>query len=286
LTPSALRALAARHGVVPRKSLGQNFLIEPALARRIVELADIGPGDRVLEIGAGLGSLTMALAASGARVVAVERDRRLLPALDEAVGGCERVSVVSADAVRADWLALLEGEPWTVVANLPYNVAVPVVMRLLVEEPRVRRLVVMVQREVGERLAAAPGHQQFGAVSLRVAYHAEARVVRRVPASVFWPRPNVESVLVSLTRRDRPPVDVDPAALWWVVSAAFQQRRKTIRSALVRLGLDRGAATEVLSACAIEPNRRPEELGLAEFACLAARAVVPGHSPPEGGEAP
>lgn len=267
LTPSALRALAARHGITPRKSLGQNFLIEPALAQRIAELSGAGPGDRVLEIGAGLGSLTVALASTGARVLAVERDRRLIPVLEELAQSSPNVEVALADATAVDWGELLKGEPWSVVANLPYNVAVPVVMRILGEEPRVRRLLVMVQREVGERLCAKPGDPSYGAVSLRVAYHAEARLVRRVPPSVFWPRPTVESVLVSLVRR-RPPVQIDRAALWHVIEVAFNQRRKTMRSALLRLGFAPEAALDVLAACGIDPSERPERLGLPEFACV------------------
>jgi 16S rRNA (adenine1518-N6/adenine1519-N6)-dimethyltransferase len=268
LTPSSLRSLAERHAIRPRKSLGQHFLIEPNLARRIAELAGPGPGDRVVEVGPGLGSLTVALALTGADVVAVEVDPRLAPALEEALAGFDRVRVVVDDAVRADWRALLPGEPWVMVANLPYNVAVPVVMRVLDEEPRVRRLLVMVQREVGERLAAGPGDAQYGAVSVRVAYRASARVVRPVARSVFWPRPNVDSVLVLLERRP-PPVRVDEAALWSVIREAFAQRRKTIRSALVRMGLSRERADEVLAGCGIAPQARPEELGLEAFACLA-----------------
>ena len=264
--------LAARHGIRPRKSLGQHFLIEPALARRIVGLAEVGPDTRVLEIGAGLGSLTIALAEAGAEVVAVELDRALVPPLTEVVGGFEKVRVTVQDAMTADWGTSLggDGPPWIVVANLPYNVAVPVILRLLETEPRVERMLVMVQREVGERLAAGPGHGAYGAVSLRVAYRATARVVRRVSPTVFWPKPAVESVLVSIVRRP-PPVEVEEAALWKVVRRSFEQRRKTMRAALMRLGLDRGEAEKVLGSCGVEARARPEELGLAEFACLAER---------------
>jgi len=268
LTPTSLRSLAARHGIRPRKALGQHFLIESSLARRITELAGVGPGDRVVEVGPGLGSLTVALAESGAEVLAVEVDPALVPALEETLSGRARVRVVVDDAVRLDWGALLRGERWVMVANLPYNVAVPLVMRVLEAEPRVRRLLVMVQREVGERLAAGPGDDQYGAVSVRVAYRADAKVARAVSRSVFWPRPNVDSVLVLLERRP-PPVRVDEDALWAVVREAFAQRRKTIRGALVRLGLSREAAGRVLDACAIPPLARAEELDLAAFACLA-----------------
>lgn len=225
----------------------------------------------MVEVGAGLGSLTLALAQAGAEVVAVELDRRLIPALQEVVGGFPNVRVEVADAVRADWSELLGGpDPWKMVANLPYNVAVPVVLRALDEEPRVERFLVMVQREVGERLAAGPGDPQYGAVSLRVAYRADARVVRRVARTVFWPQPNVESVLVDIVRRP-PALEVDEEQLWRVVRGAFQQRRKTMRSALIRLGLDPERAVEVLRACGVEPDQRPEELGVPEFACIAER---------------
>jgi 16S rRNA (adenine1518-N6/adenine1519-N6)-dimethyltransferase len=225
----------------------------------------------VLEIGAGLGSLTVALAGAGAKVVAVELDASLAEAFGEVVAPFgDRVRVEVADAVTADWGSLLDGPgPWTVAANLPYNVSVPVVAGLLEREPRVARLLVMVQKEVGERLVAAPGEEAFGALSLRVAYRAEGRVVRRVSRSVFWPVPGVDSVLVELVRRERPPVGVDERALWRAIDTAFQQRRKTIRAAMLRLGLDADRASEVLASCGIDPSTRPERLGLAEFACLA-----------------
>jgi 16S rRNA (adenine1518-N6/adenine1519-N6)-dimethyltransferase len=273
LTPSALRALAARHGIRPRKSLGQHFLLEPSLARRIVEEAGVSAGDRVVEVGPGLGSLTVALAEAGARVVAVEVDRALEPALREVVGGLPNVRVVIGDALSIDWGPVLPGGPWTMVANLPYNVAVPLVMRVLETERRVRRLVVMVQREVGERLSAEAGDEQYGAVSVKVAYRARARVLRRVARSVFWPRPNVDSVILAIERRP-PPVDVDEASLWRVVQEAFAQRRKTVRAALVRLGLTRADALDVLARCGIDPDARPEQLDLGAFACVAERLPV------------
>jgi len=258
-------------------------LVEPALARRIVEIASVGPDAHVLEIGAGLGSLTLPLARTGAEVVAVELDRFLVPALEEVVGEFPRVRVVVADAVSAEWRSLLDhGQEWVVVANLPYNVGVPVVMRLLETEPMVERMLVMVQREVGERLAADPGQPAFGAVSLRVAYRAESRLVRKVSRTVFWPRPNVDSVLVSLVRRP-PPVRVDEAALWHVVDTAFNQRRKTMRGAMVRLGLERAQAEEALAACAIDFSTRPERLGLEAFACLAQRWLETSGSARVGG---
>jgi 16S rRNA (adenine1518-N6/adenine1519-N6)-dimethyltransferase len=233
----------------------------------------VGPGDRVLEVGAGLGSLTVALARAGARVVAVEVDRALVPALEAVIRPyASDVRVVVADMLEVAWSAVLGEEPgpWAMVANLPYNVAVPVVLRALDQEPRIDRMLVMVQREVGERLAAGPGNGQFGWVSLHVAFHAEARVVRRVPPTVFWPRPTVDSVLVSVLRRPPPP-GVDRAALFTVIKESFAQRRKTMRAAMVRLGIGQTDAAEALAACGVAPSARPEELSLETFACLSRR---------------
>lgn len=269
LTPTAVRQLARRHAIRPRKSLGQHFLIEPALARRIVALALVGHGDHVVEIGPGLGSLTVALASAGAHVVALEVDPQLVPAVEEAVRPwAEHVRVVLGDAMTADWRAVLDAPgPWSMVANLPYNVSVPVVLRALEDEPRIERLLVMVQREVGERLAARPGEEQFGAVSLRVAYRARARVVRKVSRTVFWPQPNVDSVLVLLERHP-PEVDADPERLFALIRVAFAQRRKTMRNALVRFGLTSERAGAVLAASGTDPSVRPESLGLDSFAGL------------------
>jgi 16S rRNA (adenine1518-N6/adenine1519-N6)-dimethyltransferase len=224
----------------------------------------------VIEIGAGFGSLTLALAAAGADVVAVEFDRRVVPALREVTAGTHRVDVVEADAMRLDWRAVLgEGDdPWTLCANLPYNIATPLVLDVLAEVEPVRRLVVMVQREVGERLVAGPGDEAYGAVSVRVAYHATAALVRRVGRDVFWPRPKVESVVVRIDRRAEPPVDANGARLWRVVDEAFAQRRKTMRNALRRLGVEE--AETLLRAVDVDPRSRPEDLALEDFARIAA----------------
>ena len=227
------------------------------------------PGDRVLEIGAGLGSLTVALAAAGAEVLAVEMDRALLPALEEVVGPLGSVRLQTGDAMRIDWVRVLPGRGWKMVSNLPYNVAVPLVMDMLEGAPEIASFLVMVQREVGERLAAGPGEPAYGAVSVRVAYRAEASVVRRVPASVFWPRPKVDSVLVRIVRRPAPAVEVDPERLFRVVDAGFAERRKTMRNALRRLGLSAAEADAALARCAVAPRARAEELSLEDFARLA-----------------
>lgn len=223
----------------------------------------------MVEVGAGLGSLTLALAATGARVRAIEFDRALLPALHEVTAGVENVDVVAGDATRVDWAGELKDGPWILCANLPYNVAVPVVMTVLEDAPNVRRLVILVQREVGERLIAGPGDEHYGPVSVRAAYRTTGELTRRVPPSVFWPRPKVASVVVRLERLASPPVEVEPERLWRVVDAGFAERRKTMRSAVVRLGVDPGRADDLLREQGIDPRARAEQLSLHEFARIA-----------------
>jgi len=292
LTPATVNALLAEHGIHPKKSLGQNFLVDANIARRIVGLAGVEEGSRVLEIGPGLGSLTLALCAQGARVVAVELDARLagvlVSVLDEA-GVADQVHVEIADANRVDLEGLLTESlagpldagplvgggtgPVTCVSNLPYNVAVPVVMRLLEAVPAVTCIVVMVQREVGERIAAKVGDEQYGAVSVKVAYFAEAALVGKVPPSVFVPRPKVDSALVRLVRREAPPVDVpSEAALFGLVRAGFAQRRKMLRRSLAGVLGDR--ATAVLDAAGVAPTARAEELDLDAWAAVARSAAA------------
>lgn len=231
----------------------------------------MGRGDRIVEIGAGLGSLTVALAATGADVLAIEFDRALIPPLDEVTQDLPRVRTLHADATDPAWHDELGPHRWALCANLPYNVAVPVVLDALEDAPAIDPFVVMVQREVGERLAAGPGEEHYGAVSVRVAYRARASVVRRVPPSVFWPKPKVESVVVRLDRHATAPVDVDPDRLWRVIDVSFAQRRKTMRNAVRRLGLEADEADQLLGDCDIAGNARPEELDLAGFAAIAER---------------
>ena len=266
LTPSTVRALLADHDLAPNRALGQHFLADPNTARRIVRLANLTPGARVLEIGPGLGSLTVALAEAGARVLALELDRKLVPALEATVAGTGDVTVVVDDALHFD-VERLGTDPWVCVSNLPYNVATPVVIRLLEEAPQVTRFVVMVQREVGERLAAPPGVRGAGAVSVKIAYYADAHIVGQVPPTVFVPTPNVDSVLVSLDRLPAPPVSVpSPEQLFGVVRAGFAQRRKMLRSALRPL---LGEQTEaILVGAGIAPTARAETLNLADWATL------------------
>jgi 16S rRNA (adenine1518-N6/adenine1519-N6)-dimethyltransferase len=274
LTRREVADLLRRSGIRPSRALGQNFVVDPNTVRRIARLAAVGPGDRVVEIGAGLGSLTLALAETGASVVAVELDRYVVPVLREVV---ERagVRVVEADALRLDWAELLgDGGAWVLVANLPYNVATPLVLTLLERAPMIGRMLVMVQREAGERLAAGPGDEAYGAVSVKVAYRAEARLVGRVPPTVFVPQPKVESVLVSVTRRSEPAVAVDEARLFALVEAGFAHRRKMLRRALAGVVDDR-----VFAAAAIRPEARAEELGVEAWGRLTECATAAGPSP-------
>jgi 16S rRNA (adenine1518-N6/adenine1519-N6)-dimethyltransferase len=262
--------LLAEHGLTPSRALGQNFVADPNTVRRIARLAGVGPGDRVVEIGAGLGSLTLALAETGASVTAVEIDRRLVPVLRGVVAGTA-ARVVEGDAMTLDWDGMLGPEGgWVLVANLPYNVATPLVADLLDGAPRIARMLVMVQREVGERLAAGVGDDAYGAVSVKVAYWGRAAVVGRVPPAVFVPRPRVSSVLVSITRRDRPAVDPDlvgPAELFAVVRAGFGHRRKMLRRSLAGL-VDAGA----FATAGIDPTLRAEDLDVDAWGRLAIAA--------------
>jgi 16S rRNA (adenine1518-N6/adenine1519-N6)-dimethyltransferase len=272
-----VRELLSEHGLSPSRALGQNFVADPNTVRRIARLAEVGPGDRVVEVGPGLGSLTLALAETGASVTAVELDRHLLPALRGVVEP-HGVRVVQGDAMRLDWSALLGDEggsggsaasgEWSLVANLPYNIATPLVLDLLAGVPAIERMLVMVQREVGERLAAHPGERAYGIPSVKVAYRATAEVVGRVPATVFIPPPRVESVLVRLRRLPEPPVEADPAALFRLVEAGFGQRRKMLRRSLAGL-----VDPRAFERAGVRPEARAEELSLQDWARLASSDV-------------
>lgn len=267
--PTDVRGILGEHGLRPSRALGQNFLSDPNTARRVARLAEVGRGDHVVEIGAGLGALTAELAATGAAVTAVETDRYLLPVLRAAVEPLG-VRVVHADALTAPWDELLAGAGGNavLVGNLPYNIAVPLVLRTLDEAGAVDRMLVMVQREVAERLAAAPGSKAYGSVSVHVAYWATARLVGQVPPTVFVPRPRVDSALVALARRPAPAVDpaVVPAErLFAVVRAGFGQRRKMLRTALSGV-----VPAEAFAAAGVADSARAEELGVEAWGRLAA----------------
>ena len=263
-----VRRLMGEHRLHPSKALGQHFVADPNTVRRIVRLAGVDASSRVVEIGAGLGSLTLELGRSGAEVVAVEVDRHLVPVLRSVLHGVPNVRVVEADGLHLDWQRLLgSGGPWSLVANLPYNVATPIVLRVLEGAPEVSSMLVMVQREVGERLAAAPGGRAYGAVSVKVRYWARAAVVGLVPPTVFVPRPSVESALVRIERRD--PRPVDPSAVTYerlraVVDAGFGHRRKMLRRSLAGV-VAPGRFAEV----GVPPTARAEELDVAQWEALA-----------------
>ena len=254
-----MRRLLDDHGLAPRRTAGQNFLVDPNTVRRIVEAAELRPGDTVLEIGPGLGSLTLGLAAAARRVVAVEIDAGFVRALEETVGHLANVEVVHADALRVDLGALVGASTARLVANLPYNIATPLVMHALLDDA-VEDLLVMVQREVGERWCAAPGTPLRAAISVKVDVLASAEVLLRIPRSVFHPVPNVDSVMVRLRRRPGAPDAEERDWLFRVVEAAFAQRRKTLRntlrgvaqpdalrSAAATAGIDLGDRAEVVA---------------------------------------
>ncbi|MEI7591919.1 MAG: 16S rRNA (adenine(1518)-N(6)/adenine(1519)-N(6))-dimethyltransferase RsmA [Actinomycetes bacterium] len=255
--------LLDRHGLTPSRALGQNFLVDPNTVRRIVRLADVGEDDGVIEIGAGLGALTVALAETGANVTAIEIDRYLLPVLREVTDGMA-IDVIEGDAMALDWSMVLSGrESWSLIANLPYNIATPLVCDVLDQVPKVKRLFVMVQREVGERLAAGPGEVAYGIPSVKVSYWATARIVGRVPPTVFLPQPKVESALVRIDRRATPAVNSDPDVLFGLVRQAFGQRRKMLRRSLA----DK-VSPEQFAVAGVRPEARPEELGIIEWGQL------------------
>ena len=272
LGPAEIRGLAAELDVRPTKKLGQNFVHDPNTVRRIVELAHLGPDDVVLEVGPGLGSLTLGLLATGARVVAVEIDPVLAERLPKTVAergpeAAERLTVIEADALRVTNAEL--PEPTALVANLPYNVAVPVVLHLLAEVPSLKSGLVMVQTEVADRMAAGPGSRIYGVPSVKLAWYGPARKVAAVPRSVFWPVPNVDSALVAFERGDAPASD-DRERLFRLVDAAFSQRRKTLRAALAGWAGSAERAGELLVAAGIDPKTRGEQLDVHDFARIAA----------------
>lgn len=272
LGPAEVRSLAQDLGIRPTKRLGQNFVHDPNTVRRIARAAGLAPDDVVVEVGPGLGSLTLALLPVAAHVHAVEIDPVLaaqLPrtAAERAPALADRLSVVAADALRVT-AADLQPAPTALVANLPYNVGVPVVLHLLAELPRLRRGLVMVQAEVAQRLAAGPGSRAYGAPSVKLAWYAAAKRAGAVPRAVFWPVPNVDSELLAFTRRDPPPGARE--AVFALVDAAFATRRKSLRAGLAGWFGSPAAAEEALRAAGIDPSARPETLDVAAFARLAA----------------
>jgi 16S rRNA (adenine1518-N6/adenine1519-N6)-dimethyltransferase len=277
LGPAEVRRLAEELGVRPTKQLGQNFVIDPNTIRRIVAAARLSPQDVVVEVGPGLGSLTLGLLDTAARVVAVELDPVLAAALPRTVAErapelADRFELVQADALRVRELP--GPAPTALVANLPYNVAVPVLLTMLERFPSLRRALVLVQAEVADRLASEPGGRVYGVPSVKARWYAEVRRAGSIGRNVFWPAPHVESGLVALERRDPPRTDAPREAVFAVIDAAFAQRRKTLRAALGGWAGSPARAEELLRRAGVDPGARGESLGVAEYAAIAAARIA------------
>nr|WP_256256726.1 16S rRNA (adenine(1518)-N(6)/adenine(1519)-N(6))-dimethyltransferase RsmA [Nonomuraea pusilla] len=272
LGPAEIRTLANKLDLRPTKKLGQNFVIDAGTVRRIVRVAELTPDDVVIEVGPGLGSLTLALLPEAAHVVAVEIDPVLAAQLPVTVAERElsgKLTVVNADALRITPEDLSGRAPTALVANLPYNVAVPVVLHLLQVLPSLRKGLVMVQSEVADRLAAGPGSKVYGVPSVKAAWYADVRRAGPVGRNVFWPVPNVDSGLVSLIRRDPPATTASREEVFAVIDAAFAQRRKTLRAALASWAGSPALAEQALTAAGVAPSTRGEQLDIAAFARIA-----------------
>lgn len=265
LGPAEIRDLAALLDINPTKKLGQNFVIDANTVRRIVRVAGVLPGESVVEVGPGLGSLTLALLEAESSVVAVEIDRRLasqLPITVEELMPGAALTVITEDALR---VTELPGEPSVFVANLPYNVSVPVLLHFLEHFPSIRRGVVMVQAEVGERVAAGPGSKVYGAPSVKSAWYGSFSTAGKVSRQVFWPVPNVDSILVRFERGEQPGTEAERLATFELVDAAFGQRRKMLRQSLAGVLGDSSAASARLEAAGIAPTARGEELTVSDY---------------------
>lgn len=277
LGAAQIRELAARLGIRPTKTWGQNFVIDANTVQRIVRVAGVGADDVVVEVGPGLGSLTLALLPVASHVTVVEVDPVLAEALPETVATVapdlvDRLEVVHADALRVEELP--GAAPTALVANLPYNVSVPVVLSFLERFPTIERILVMVQLEVAERLAAPPGSKTYGVPSVKAAWYADVALAGNVSRSVFWPVPNVDSGLVSLTRREPPGTEATREQVFACVDAAFAQRRKTLRAALAPWAGSAQAAEDALVAAGIDPRTRGEQLDVHQFAAVASAHVA------------
>jgi 16S rRNA (adenine1518-N6/adenine1519-N6)-dimethyltransferase len=264
-TRTEVSELLTKHGLAPRRAFGQNFVVDANTVRKIARLADVRAGDFVLEIGAGLGSLTLALAETGAQIVAVEIDNGLVEVLRENTASLPNVEIIHGDAMQLDWQPLLsKSKHWHVVANLPYNLATPIVADILDGLSQVDHLLVMVQSEVADRLVAQVGSDAYGAVSVKINYWAKSKIVGAVSASVFFPQPRVESALVDIRRRTEPGVtDVEASELFALVRTGFAKRRKMLRGALVNVALPAD-----FESAGVNPESRAEELDLAAWGRL------------------
>lgn len=275
-SPSTIKYIMEKYGFRFSKSLGQNFLIDEQIIERICDGAEIGPDDDVLEIGPGIGVMTQAMAERARQVVAIEIDRALIPVLEETLAECDNVEVIHADVMNVDLKALIaekfEGRRPKVVANLPYYITTPIIMMLLEEGIPVSDIIVMIQKEVAERISAKPSTKAYGALSVATQYYSEPQIIAKVPRTVFMPQPNVDSIVIRMTIRTEPPVALEnPSLFFKVIKAAFGQRRKTLHNALNAggFGQSKDQTAEFLKACEIEPSRRGETLTIEEFAKLA-----------------
>ncbi len=274
-SPKKTKEIVNKYGFRFTKSLGQNFLIDENIIYKIIDGAEITKDDTIIEIGPGIGTLTQYLAEEAKRVLAIEIDKSLIPILGETLKDYENTEVINTDILKVDLKELVEtklsGERVKVVANLPYYVTTPIIMKFLEEEVPVKDIVVMVQKEVADRLKAKPNTKDYGSLSVAVQYFCEPEIVTRVPKTVFIPTPNVESTVIRLKVLDNPPVNVTNRKLFHrVVRASFAKRRKTILNSLSfsNLGIDKDQIKECLMACDIDPKRRGESLAIEEFAAL------------------
>ena len=268
-TPEVTNYILRRFNLHADKKLGQNFLISEDVVRRIAAAAELGEGDAVLEIGPGIGTLTQALAETGADVTAVELDRRLLPVLEKTLEGYGNVRVINADVLELDVNEAMGGKRFKVAANLPYYITTPIIFALLEKKLPVERMVVMVQKEVAERMTAQPGGKEYGALSVAMQYYTEPELAFIVPPESFIPRPSVDSAVVVCKNRTTPPVEVcDERLFFKVVKAAFSLRRKMLSNALKNMGITAQQAQEWLALAGIDPKRRGETLSLQDFANL------------------
>ena len=283
-SPAVTRHILKSFGLRASKRLGQNFLVDAAVVRDIVAAAEIEAGDSVLEIGPGIGTLTQGLAEAGARVTAVELDKKLPAVLAETLAPYDNVRIVPGDILKTDIRTLMNGAPFKVVANLPYYITTPILLALLEQQLPLTHIVTMVQKEVAERIIAAPGSKIYGALSVAVQYHTEPRIVREVAPRSFIPAPEVASAVIACKKREKPPVEtLDERMFFRVARASFGQRRKTLANALLGTGASKDAVRRALEEAAIDEKRRGETLSLAEFARLAnAFSAMQGAAAQEG----
>ena len=269
-SPEVVHYICKRFDIKMSKKLGQNFLIKRGIVDEIVHAAELTPGEPVLEVGPGIGTLTQGLAQSGADVTAIELDRRLLEVLDTTLASYDNVRIVHGDVLKLNVPTIMNHKPFKVVANLPYYITTPIIMSLLESKLPIERLVVMVQKEVALRMVAKPGTKDYGALSVAVQYYTEPDIVLDVPPKSFLPAPAVTSSVIRCVLRDKPPVDViDEKLFFRVVKAGFAQRRKTFSNTMKTTGLSKDRIEELLAKANIDGQRRGETFTLQEFADVA-----------------